>query len=446
MPPAAPYPVHMDRAKGSLARWFLGVVDDWWLAVAGVLFILASDFKYRTRQPGQALGGGIDSAILIELVLYGVVAAYLLLDRFRIPRVRRLPAPLFLAACLLGLAVLSIAYTPYKQYALVRCLQATIVLAVVVVGCMDGGRAHFHRFAHLYLLLIASGVVYGVLRPSPPINRIQAGRFTWLSIHPTVGGMMMCLAAVVAVGYIVGVHADRPGPRWPAVTYWILLVIVAGGGVAAQTRGAILGGVCGAGVLLLATRRGREVIEIALVGLVLLAGVALVASNRVTVYFERGDSATQLSTLNNRTQLWSVALDAVRDEPAFGNGITASRGIFFAETGLGGGHNAAINVLVELGVIGLAVWTAMVVTLILGIHRLPRNGPRGLSLDRAILLGVITFLLVDSVFYEGIGALANVASTWLFMCIGWYVVARRDALSPDPEPARELSHVVMTGG
>lgn len=436
----------MVRAKGSLASWFLGLIDDWWLAVAGVTFIVASDFKYRTRLPGQALGGWIDSAILIELALYGIVAGYLLLDRFRIPRVRRIPAPLFLAACLLGLAVLSIAYTPYKQYALVRCIQATIVLAVVVVGCMDGGRAHFHRFAHLYLLLIAAGVAYGVLRPSPPINRIQAGRFTWLSIHPTVGGMMMSLAAVVAVGYIVGVHTDRPGPRWPVVTYWILLVVVAGGGIAAQTRGAILGGVCGASVLLLATRKGREVIEIALVGLVLLAGVALIASNRVTVYFERGDSSAQLSTLNNRTQLWGVAFDAVREQPVFGTGITASRGIFYAETGLGGGHNAAINVLVELGVVGLAVWSAMMVTLILGLRRLPRDGPRGLSLDRAILLGVVTFLVVDSVFYEGIGSLANVASTWLFMCIGWYVVARRDGLTLRPEPAHELSNAVKTGG
>jgi O-antigen ligase len=153
-----------------------------------------------------------------------------------------------------------------------------------------------------------------------------------------------------------------------------------------------------------------------------------VASQQITTYFERGEDATKLTSLNNRTELWDVAFEAVRDQPMFGNGITASRGIFYEETGLGGGHNAVVNVLVELGVVGLVVWVALVVSLILGIRRLPKTGPRNLALDRALLLGVITFLLVDSVFYEGAGTLANVASTWLFMSVGWYVVARRSAL------------------
>lgn len=428
----------MERSQSTVSSRFLGLVDDWWLAVAGIAFIVGSDFKYRVRPPGQALGGGIDAAIMVELLLYGLIAGYLLLDRFRVPRVRRVPAPLYLAACFVGLAVLSLLYTPYLQYGVVRCVQATILLAVVVIGAMDGDRSHFHRFAHLYLLLIAAGVMYGVLRPSAPINRIQEGRFTWLAVHPTVAGAMMCLAAVVAVGYVVGGRTDRPGPRWPMPVYLILLAVVAGGGLAAQTRGAILGGACGVAVVLVSSRRGRAVIEIGLVGLVLVAGVALMASDKVTSYFERGESVTKLSTLNNRTELWNVALEAVEKQPLFGNGITASRGIFFEQTGLGGGHNAAINVLVELGAVGFLVWAALVISLILGVRRLPRDGPGNLGLDRAMLLGVITFLLVDSVFYEGAGAVANVASTWLFMCIGWYVVSRREARSrlgvPAPEP------------
>lgn len=115
------------------------------------------------------------------------------------------------------------------------------------------------------------------------------------------------------------------------------------------------------------------------------------------------------------------------DQPLFGNGITASRGLFYEQIGLGGGHNAVVNVVVELGVVGLLVWLALILTLVVGVHQLPRNGPRNLVLDRAILLGVISFLLVDSIVFEGPGSLANFASTWLFMCIGWYVVARRDA-------------------
>lgn len=424
-------------AEGSLPSRLLRLIDDWWLAVAGVAFIVGSDFKYRTRAPGEALAGNIDAVILLELAIYGSVAAYLLLARIRVPRVRRVPAPLFLAACFVGLAVLSIAYTPYPQYAAVRCLQATILLAVVVVACMDGGRAQFHRFAHLYLLLVTAGVIYGVVVPSPPVSAAQKGRFTWLAVHPTVSGAMACLAAVVALGYVLGHHKDRPGPRWPVPLYWLLLALTGLAGLATQTRGAVLGGACGAAVVVLALRRGRAFIEVALVALVLFAGVAIAANQQITAYFKRGESASQISSLNSRTELWSLALDATREQPLFGNGIMSSRGIFYEEIGLGGGHNAVVNVLVELGVVGLAVWLAMVVSLLVGVRQLPRDGPRNLRLDRAMLLGVITFLLVDSIFFEGAGSLANVSSTWLFMCIGWYVVARRGSRADDPSGSVE---------
>ena len=181
-----------------------------------------------------------------------------------------------------------------------------------------------------------------------------------------------------------------------------------------------------------------------LVGLVLVAGVAIMASDKVTTYFERGDTSAQLTTLSHRTELWSVAFESIEKKPLFGNGITASRGIFYEATGLGGGHNGAINVLVELGAVGLLVWAALLISLLLGIRHLPRNGPRDLQLDRAMLLGVMTFLLVDSIFYEGIGSVANVASTWLFMCIGWYVVARRDGRRPIA--AAEVESVPVPAG
>lgn len=406
--------------------------------------ILASDFKLRIRAPGQAIQGGYDYAILFELALWAAIAGYLVLFRFRVPKFRRIPAPLFLAACLVGLAVLSLEYTPYRQYAIIRCAQAVSLLGVVVFACIDGTRAHFHRFAHLYLLLIAAGVAYGLMWPSEPINKRQVGRFTWLAIHPTVSGALMCLAAVVAVGYLVSGRRDRPGPRWPLPAYWVLLAVAAGGGLASHTRGAILGGMCGAAVVILATRSGRRFIELVLVGAVLLAGLALAASPQITAYFERGETATQLTTLNRRTDLWHLALDAVKKEPLFGNGVSSTRGIFYAEIRLGGGHNAPINVVVELGIVGLLVWTAMVVSLVLGVRHLSRNGPRNLVIDRAMLLGVITFLLVDGIFYEGAGSFANVASTWLFMCIGWYVVARRDDPGSGP-PEVGATNDGMTG-
>ncbi len=403
----------------------LHVVDDWWVAAAGIAFIIGSDYKFRTRPPGLAQGGGIDSSVMFELALYALVGGYLFLARFRIPRARRVPLPLYLLGCFVAFSVLSVAWTPYPQYALVRCLEACILFAVVVVACMDGTRAHFHRFAHAYLVLIALSIAYGFVVPSTPINNIQVGRFTWLAIHPTVSGAMMGLACVVATGYVISGRKERPGPHWPPALYVVVLLVVAGGGIAAQTRGALLGGVAGSFVVILSSRRGRAFIETALICIVLVAGVAIVGSSKIETYFQRGEDASELTTLNNRTELWDLAAEAIRKHPVFGNGITSSRGIFFSEIGLGGGHNAAINVLVELGFLGFGIWVAIVVSLVLGVRRLTRAGPRSVALDRSLLLGVITFLVVDGIFFEGAGALANVASTWFFLSVGWYVVARK---------------------
>jgi hypothetical protein len=57
-----------------------------------------------------------------------------------------------------------------------------------------------------------------------------------------------------------------------------------------------------------------------------------------------------------------------------------------------------------------------------------------LRFDRALLLGVLTFLMVDGIFFDGPGSTANVASTWFFVCIAWLAVARRSTEPRDGAP------------
>ena len=98
------------------------------------------------------------------------------------------------------------------------------------------------------------------------------------------------------------------------------------------------------------------------------------------------------------------------------------------ETGLGGGHNALVNIAVELGLVGVICWLALVATLVAGLVRLPRSGPS--APDRSLLLGVVVFLLVDGIFFEGPAAVTNVASTWLLLAVGWLAVLRRTGPRP----------------
>jgi exopolysaccharide production protein ExoQ len=203
-------------------------------------------------------------------------------------------------------------------------------------------------------------------------------------------------------------------------------------------------------VVLLFVVRGRtRLIAVGVLGMTALLSLVL-AWGAIVDYFVRDEPTTQLTTLNTRTQFWAVALEAYRQEPVFGYGLASSRGLFVEETGLGGGHNALVNVLVELGLVGTTFWVAMVMATIVAAvrarHRMPPDG----LIDRAIVLGIVAFLLLDGIFYEGAGAPANVGATWLLACVGWVTlmstrrqttlswIARRQALE-------RSERIAMTG-
>ena len=162
------------------------------------------------------------------------------------------------------------------------------------------------------------------------------------------------------------------------------------------------------------------------VGALGAVGVAVTASGLVLRYFARGDSAEQLASLNSRTDLWAIAVDAIETRPMFGYGVGSTRGLFYADAGLGGGHNAVINVATDLGLVGAIVWLAMIVAVLVGANRSGRAGGTAFVADRAILVGIVTFLLVDGMFYEGLGGAANVSITTFFVCVAWVSTMQRE--------------------
>lgn len=401
------------------------MIERWWLAISAVLVIFASDYQLRQRAPSDALEGSVDYAILVELALYGLVVAYFALTRVRLPRLGSLRTPMYLACIFAMLIAFSLTYTPYPQYAAVRVAQMGVLLLIVLAAATHADRAHFHRFAHAYLALITLSVLYGVVFPTAPMNRLQQGRFTWLAIHPTVSGVLAGLATIVAAAYLLSGRRPRPGPMWPQPVYLTLLAVVGSALLRSHTRGAVAGAVAGIIVLVLASKRGRALIETALVSTALGVTVVLALSAPIVDFFRRDASDEKLASLNSRTDLWEIAMTAFADNPLLGYGVTATQGIFFEQTGLGGGHNAVVNVLVDLGMIGFLVWVALIISVLAGAWKLSSGGGTQLGLDRALLLSGLAFLLVNSVFFEGLGAVTNIASTWLFISVAWLCVAQR---------------------
>ena len=399
-----------------------------WVQLSALALIVANDYKFRRRSASETLSGGADVFILLEVAVYAVVAACLVLSQRGLPRPGRPPAVLLLATGYVLLIAASAAYSPFKALASVRALETIVMFALACAICARAGRDELHRFAHGFVVLVALSVLYGIAVPTVAQSGTQAGRFRWLEVHPITVGVFVGVAVLVSLTYLLSTRRPRPGPAWPAWIYGGLLVTVTYGLIATKTRNAVLGVAVGVAVLLWSLYRGRQ--RLLVLALALLAATvgALLFSDRVVAYFVRGESAERLASLNSRTVLWGEAYAAIAEQPVFGYGLSASRGIFLEETGLGGGHNAVLNVGVDLGLLGLLVWGSLLLAVVARVVHVPPRAADGAGVDRALILAVIGFLLVGGVFFEGLGAVANIAANWLFLIVAWaYVLSTGSA-------------------
>ena len=234
----------------------------------------------------------------MELGLYGLVAMYLLLNHAGHLRIRSVHPAMYFACLYVGLIFVSLVYTPTPEYALVRVGQTFVLLILAVVAGSQATRGDFHRLAHGYIVLIAGSVAYGVVRPSVPLNQRQAGRFTWMAIHPTVSGVLMGIAVLLVLSYVL--FAAWATARADLALGDLRLAARHDGGRVARVAdpGAILGTLTGALILVLSSRRHpRARVEMMLVIVVVVIGAALLAGGLVSQYFARGDDPEQLASL-----------------------------------------------------------------------------------------------------------------------------------------------------
>ncbi|SFQ52213.1 O-antigen ligase [Amycolatopsis arida] len=417
-PSTAPLPA------GRSLRGVRAAAGQWWPAAAVLTLVVASEYKWRLRPNDQAVAGEPDPFVLLEIGLYALVAVLLFL-RFRPgSRLRRAELPVtYLAYAYAVVLAGSALYAPYPELALVRGAQVLVLLALSRSIARHADDAALHRVAHAYAVLMAGSVVFGVLVPFPRLPT-QPDRFTWLYVHPVQAGSMLAVAVVLLTAYALTGGLARTGPRWPPPAYWALLAVCAGGLVATKTRGAVAGAVVGVLVVLWTRWRGRRRVEAALVSTTVLVVAVLGAGRWIEAYFARGESAERLATLNSRTDLWEYAIELFARQPLYGYGLTASRGLFLERIGLGGGHNALVNLLVDTGTVGALVWLALLAALLVTALRLARTRP-ALRVERMVVLSVLLAMLANSVFTEGMGAPATALCTWLFVLLAWVAVAHR---------------------
>jgi exopolysaccharide production protein ExoQ len=431
VPPSPTERHHPDtRATGSAERSHSAAQGNllWLVPLA---LIVATEYKIRRRSIDDVLSGSIDPMIAAELAVYAAVGVWVVW-RLVPTRPRLRPLLVLMWGYTLTTAVSAI-YSEFPMLALARAVQLVIIAAVVHLLAVEGGFSSMKRFLHGWIVLLSASIVAGLAYVAPTTGP-QEGRFTWLSVHSVSAGSMLALSVPVLFG--LWLSAGRRDLTWPRWTYGSLLAVHLVFLLLTRTRGSIGGALAGIAVMAWLSSGRRMKPELALGSLVVGGAMALAFGRQVLDFLTRGESVDQIGTFNRRTEIWALAWDSFQRRPIFGSGFASAKGVFFDETGLGGAHNAAINVVIDVGLAGLLWWVALIVAALLTLSRLRRSERRSMVLlpgatgsarsDQLILLGVFVAGLVNSITTEGLGAGVNVSAIWLFISVAWLTILDRE--------------------
>ncbi len=393
-----------------------------WLAVLVPAMLLASEYKLRLRSSLAPVAGRPDLQVVVELGIYTLVALFLA-TQFGLPsRGRRPSGLLLLAGYFSAIMLASTLWAVYPSLALARGYQLAITAGLAWAIYTYGERDQLHMLCHAYVALVAASVCAGVLHPYPR-NPGVANRFNWLYVHPVTAGTYLGLAIVILVAILWEGGPAQNLLRWPSWIYLALLVVDVGALLATRTRGALGGCVAGCVAILLWGRRRLSRRDLLAVFLIIGLLTAALFGNDILAFLLRDQGAARLESFGGRLPLWHEAINLVAQRPLLGYGLTAARGLFLGSFGLGGGHNAFINVVTDGGLIGSVCWLSLIVAVFVAVRQLwhsPVAQP-----DLTVLLGSMVFLVVNGVTTEGLSAAANLSSIWLYVVVGWLGVLRR---------------------
>jgi O-antigen ligase len=256
------------------------------------------------------------------------------------------------------------------------------------------------------------------------------------SIYMTLGGVL----ATVLVVTLPRVLPGGRGPRWLLVPWLLMLGALA----STYVRGAWLGFGAGAAALLATLRRGRWLL---LLGIFVLVAGALFGPERVSRRLRSMGDPEEV-TIRERRLMWSSGLAIWRDHPWLGVGPGGVKRLYrqyarpeAIKQQTSHLHNSPLQILAEVGVLGLAAWLWIWLAFFVFCGRLLRRlrGP-GWSRERALVSGslaAIVGFLVTGLSEWSFGDSEVVLIAWTLMALPWVVARdldRRLALDPGPAP------------
>lgn len=362
------------------------------------------------------VGSAIDLTVTKALLTIAAVAWVLKrLATGRLPVIS--DSPLTKPFGLLLLALVPGVVLASDSVAAVKVLADWTVFFFLYQLIVEDGRPQTVR--NLLMALALTGAVSGVTAitathgatPVAATGSSAPSRATAEFLSPNALGLLLAMALPSSIALAIrGPRVLRPAAAAAAVLAAVGLALT-------LSRGAILAALA-ALLLMLAWRSFRRVALVGAVAIVALAFLAPATTSRlfpVKAASERISSIPRAASGNPRWQIWRDALGQFAAHPIFGVGAdnfrtralgSQSADPQFQESSAQGvaysrfpphAHNIALNVLVELGLLGLVAAGWLLVRVVRLVGHACR---RGRGLDQALAFGVMAALAV--VFLEGL--------------------------------------------
>lgn len=224
--------------------------------------------------------------------------------------------------------------------------------------------------------------------------------------------LAMVLALSLPMAWYLGMVLRRPLLRWACRAY--LPVAVLGVGLTGSRGGMLATTVALMFIPLSMTRLSPGRLVTALV-MLLAAGCLAVAFVPETLIERLATTGTEVEAgrFGGRGKLWKAGLAVVPENPVFGHGIGSFKTAITPRLGSAAqvAHNSYVSVLVEQGIVGLALYLGMFVAVFVSVLKLPR-------LERRFALVLMATL-----------AVAMFPLTWEDRRPAWFVLSVLLALS-----------------
>jgi O-antigen ligase len=359
---------------------------EWTLTLLGLCIFTFSVVTYRL--PAADIG--------VAVAVLGLLLQH---------RQLRMPFPLGIFGAFLLWALVASLVSPFAEIARAKFLEYLklfVIMLIIVNALRTEGQLRF------YLLFVLGCFILFPVRGTLVGGDTVFGRAVWNYIYSNANDLAtLCLIALgIALGFLFTQPSGRLVRLGAGMSALLLLVVI----LLTQSRGAFLGLVAGMGPAFIRMglkQPGRLLLLACVLAAVIataipatvwerLSGIAMLTNTSTIALADPEGSAEQ------RFAVQKVAWEILLDNPVFGVGLGAypyANAVYAPELGVRDTHNTYLNVATEVGLPGLLLWSALVLSVLRYAYRCRRAAaPGGLATQQAWIERALWGYLVTCMF------------------------------------------------